>query len=250
MYQVVGYHRPTTVGEALHLLATGDRVALAGGVHVQHDGGAPPREVVDLQAVGLDSIDSDGTMVRLGAMVRLQALADTADLPETVRLAARAEQPSTLRPLATVGGTVAAASGDSLLLATMLAHGAVVRLSSEQSGERTLPLSDLLIEGRREGELILDVAIETAGNSAIARTGRTPADVPIVGVVGRRFGHGQGDGDAAVTVMAACGVGAVPVLIQPDDLEALQPIDDHRSTASYRRHLIEVQTARVLKELS
>ena len=138
----------------------------------------------------------------------------------------------------------------------MLAHGAVVTLSSEQSGERTLPLSDLLVEGRRVGELILDVAIETAGSSAIARTGRTPADVPIVGVVGRRFGHGHGvgdgagDGDAAVTVMAACGVSAVPVLIEPDDLEALQPIDDHRSTASYRRHLVEVQVARVLEELS
>ena len=31
MFQVVGCHRPTTVGEARHLLATGDRVALAGG---------------------------------------------------------------------------------------------------------------------------------------------------------------------------------------------------------------------------
>ena len=163
-----------------------------------------------------------------------------------VRLAARAEQPSTLRSLATVGGTIAAASGDSLLLATMLAYGAVVRLSSEQSGERTSLLSDLLVEGRREGELILDVTIETAGTSAIARTGRTPADVPIVGVVGRR----TGDGDAAVTAMAVCGVGAVPVLIEPDGLEALQPIDDHRSTASYRRHLVEVQAARVLEELS
>jgi CO/xanthine dehydrogenase FAD-binding subunit len=219
-------------------------------VHVHHDGGATPRQVVDLQAVGLDTVQTDGTTTGLGAMVRLQALADDADLPEAVRLAARAEQPSTLRSLATVGGTVATGSGDSLLLASMLAHGAVVRLSSEQSGERMLPLGDLLVEGRHEGELILDVTIETAGTSAIGRTGRTPADVPIIGVVGRRTGDGEGDGDAAVTVLAVCGIGAVPMLIEPDGLESLQPIDDHRSTASYRRHLVEVQVARVLKELS
>ena len=246
MYQVVGYHRPASVGEALHLLGTGDRVALAGGVHMHHDGGAAPSEVVDLQAVGLDTVQTDGTTVRLGAMVRLQAVADHAGLPETVQRAARAEQPSTLRSLATIGGTIATAHGDSLLLASLLVYGAVVRLSTEQSGERTLPLSDLLVEGRREAELILDVTIETAGISAIGRPGRTPADVPILGVVGRR----TGDGDAAVTVLAVCGIGAVPMLIEPDGLEALQPIDDHRSTASYRRHLVAVQAARVLKELS
>jgi len=248
MYQVVGYHRPTSVGAALHLLANGDRVALAGGVHVQHDGGAAPSEVVDLQALGLDTVRPDGTTVRLGAMVRLQTLADDASLPEPVRHTARAEQPSTLRSLATVGGTINTASGDSLLLAALLAHAAVVTLSTERSGERKLPLGDLLAEGRRDGELILDVAIETAGTSAIGQTGRTPADVPIVGVVARRTGN-QGD-PAATTVLAACGIGAVPVLIDADALDTLKPIDDHRATAAYRRRLVEVQVARVLEELS
>lgn len=248
MYQVVGYHRPTSVDAALHLLANGDRVALAGGVHLQHDGGAAPSEVVDLQSLGLDTVRHDGTTVRLGATVWLDTLADDAALPEAVRRTARAEQPSTLRSLATVGGTIATASGDSLFLAALLVHEAVVTMSAEQFGERTLSLSDLLAEGRRDGELILDVAIETAGTSAIGQTGRTPADVPIVGVVARRTG--DQDDPAATTVLAACGIGAVPALINGGALDTLQMIDDHRATAAYRRRLVEVQVTRVLEELS
>ena len=88
--------------------------------------------------------------------------------------------------------------------------------------------------------------IDTDGSSLIARTGRTPQDRPIVGVVGRR--HGQADD--AVTTLALCGIGAVPVLVDAGGLESLQPIDDHRATASYRRHLAAVLATRVLEGLS
>lgn len=242
MYQVVGYHRPSTVGEALDLLAADDRVALAGGVHVHHDGGGVPTEVVDLQEVGLDTVELDGATARLGATVRLQAVVDDERLPDAIRQAARAEQPSTLRTLATIGGAIATASGASVLLAALLAHGAVVRMQSATSGERRMALSELLSEGCHPTDLILDVSIETAGRASIVRTGRTPEDVPIVGVVGRR--------SADTTAIAVCGVEPVPTLVGPGGIDALQPVDDHRASASYRRHLAEVLTARVLEELS
>jgi CO/xanthine dehydrogenase FAD-binding subunit len=242
MYQVVGYHRPTSLPEALRLVASHDRVALAGGVHLLHDGGATPTEVVDLQAMGFDSLDVESSSARLGAMVRLQAVVDDQRLPATIRGAAKAEQPSSLRTLATVGGTIATASGDSLLLAALLAHDSMVRLVSDAEGERSVSLSTLFAEGRRSGELITDVIVETSGRSAIARTGRTPGDTPIVGVVARRSEAG--------TTFGMCGVGETPIRLGSDQLGSLQPIDDHRATSTYRSHLVQVLTGRTLEVLS
>lgn len=253
MYQVVGYHRPCSLPEALQLLASDRCVALAGGVHLRHDGGAEPAEVVDLQAAGLDTLDVAATSARIGAMVRLQALVDEPSLPDVIRSAARLEQPSTLRTLATVGGAIANAGGDSLLLAALLAHDAVVELASEMGGQRSVGLAELLADRRRPGEVIVEVRVQTAGRSAIARTGRTPQDTPIVGVVARRVpgaGRGDCDGDGGLVTLGLCGIGLRPVRIDPAGLSSLQPIDDHRASAAYRSHLAGVLTGRVLEELS
>lgn len=249
MYHVVGYHRPTSLAEAVRLLATDGRVALAGGVHIHHDGGAAPAEVVDLQAVGFDTVDVAGPTATLGAMVRLQELVDDERIPTVVREAALAEQPSALRTLATVGGTIATASGDSLLLAALLVHDSVVRLATTDHtdhGERTVSLTELLATGRRHGDVIVGVTLQIGGSGAIARTGRTPRDVPIVGAVGRRVADPTDDH----TRLALCGIDDIPVLVESGGVGSIQPIDDHRATASYRRHLAEVLSARVLAELA
>ncbi len=246
MFDVVAYHRPTTLPDALRLLAADDRVALAGGVHLRHDPSGPRVELVDLQAARLDAIDGDGATLTVGATVRLQALADDVRVPELVRYAATAEQPSTLRSLATVGGAVATAFDDSLLLAALLVHDAVVRVASHHGGDRSITLAELLASGLTPRELIVDVTVATTGAGSMARTGRTPRDRPIVGVVGRRVPGSEGD----VIALAACGLGTTPQLVEPDAVASLQAIDDHRATASYRLHLAEVSAARVLKDLA
>ena len=242
MYQVVGYHRPASLVEALQLLAAEGRVALAGGVHLHHDGGADATELVDLQALGLDAVDISETSARLGAMVRLQSVADEPRLPDVIRRAARAEQPSTLRSLATLGGLIVTGADDSLLLAALLAHDAVVRLASGTGGERSSPLAGLLADRPRPGDLIVDVAITTTGRSALARTGRTPGDTPIVGVVGRRVGD--------ITTFGLCGVSERPLRLAADEFGSLDPIGDHRATSAYRAHLVEILAGRVMEELS
>jgi CO/xanthine dehydrogenase FAD-binding subunit len=245
-HDVVGYHRPGTLSDALSLVSSDHRVPLAGGVHLRHDGGGDPTEVVDLQAVGLDAIHVEGDRARLGATVRLQAVVDDVRLPVVVREAARSEQPSTLRSLATVGGSIATASGDSLLLAALLVHDAIVRLASDRLGERTVALDALMEQGRGNDELIVEVVVQLGGEGALAVTGRTPRDTPIVGAVARRAETPDGAGVA----VALCGVGMRPVLVPPEGVAAVTTIDDHRATASYRRHLAEVLTARVLEDLS
>ena len=100
MYRIDAYHRPTSVDEAVVLLAAPTRVALAGGTTIRHDGGAAPTEVVDLQALGLDRVEAGPDVVRIGAMVRLHDLAEHDAVPDLISHAARSEMPSTLRTLA------------------------------------------------------------------------------------------------------------------------------------------------------
>ncbi|GIK42573.1 MAG: hypothetical protein BroJett011_64060 [Chloroflexota bacterium] len=73
MPQLKAYHRPTSVGEALHLLARPgvNTAVIAGGAS------AVPclngiDEVVGLQAVGLTEVSYTGNCLTLGAMIHLQ----------------------------------------------------------------------------------------------------------------------------------------------------------------------------------
>lgn len=236
MHRLVDYHRPTSLAEAVELLAGDRRLALAGGTTLRHDRNSPPAEVVDLQALGLDAISAEAGQVRLGATARLQAVADHEAVPAIVRDAARAEQPSTLRTLSTVGGTIGAADSESLLLAALLAHDAVVDFADETA----VLLPEVLAS--RPGNLMVAITIEAEGRGAVARAGRTPADSPIVGAVGRTIPDG--------VRLALCGVADVPVIVDRADIDALDPPGDFRGSATYRKHLASVLSARVIGELT
>lgn len=236
MARVVGYHRPTSVDQALALLdAPGPpRVLLAGGTVVNAASGIDPIEVVDLQAVGLSGIAENGDGLRIGSTTTLQELADHPLSPGTLADLARRELPSTLRSLATVGGTVATGDPESELLAGLLVHEAVVTIVGE-SGEAHRVLADVLVMESIPG-IITAVSIETGGATVVARTGRTPGDRSIVAAVARKAGD-------LPPRLALCGVAATPVLV--DDLATLDPPDDFRGSARYRRHLARVLSDRV-----
>ena len=238
MHQLVGYHRPRSIADATGLLDGPNRMALAGGTTIRHDGGANPVELVDLQALGLSAISAHGSHVEVGATATLQALVDSNLIPDLIRGAAKADQPSTLRALATVGGSIGAADGESVLVAALLVHEATVNFADE----RSVPLDEVLADGLSQRDLIVSVSVAAGGATAMAGTGRTPRDVPIVAVVGR---HGP-DG----TRLAVCGVGTRPELVDGTSLGQLDPPSDFRGTTDYRKHLAEVLTARVLGELA
>jgi CO/xanthine dehydrogenase FAD-binding subunit len=51
-------------------------------------------------------------------------------------------------------------------------------------------------------------------------------------------------------LLALCGVGPTPQLVDPGDIDRLEPPSDFRGSSEYRRHLAQVLAARVLQELS
>lgn len=232
------YHRPQTLGEAAELLRRSNRIVLAGGTVVNADRAPSELEVVDLQALGLDAVSVDGDRVRIGATATLDALAGNDAVPDLVRRTARAELPSTLRTLATIGGTIAAGGGDSVLLAALLAHDAVVEVAEGPAS--ALPF--LLAGGVGRTTIITAVTIEADGAGAIAATGRTPADTPIVAALARATSDG--------VRLALTGVARRPVLVDPaEPTTDLDPPADFRGSREYRLELARVLSARAISEV-
>jgi CO/xanthine dehydrogenase FAD-binding subunit len=235
--RISAYHRPAALPEALALLhrPAVRSVVLAGGTAVVPARVDVATEVIDLQSLGLSAI-SRTHVVTLGATATLHDVAVSADVPDVVREAARREQPSTLRTLATVGGTVVSGDGESEFLATLLAFDALVSFVNP-SGASERPLDDVLADPSvLHGAIVTSVSFDPSGVAAAARTARTPMDTPIVAVVGHRRADGS-------VVIAASGVASTAVVL--GDPSGLEPPGDFRGSTEYRRALAVELVGRV-----
>ncbi len=235
---VAAYHRPTNLDEALSLLAEPNRTVLGGGTTLNADREHSSVEVVDLQALGLDTISIEGDRLHLGATATLAAVCEHVLVPGALQEIARGEQPSTLRTLATIGGTVAVGDSESVLVAALLVHDAMVH----SAGADPTSLSDLLAGGVPRGTVITAVTINPSGKTTTAATRRTPQDVPIVCAVART--------SAAGSVLALTGVAHCPVIVDPADPTAgLSPAGDFRGSTNYRLGLSRTLAARVMEAM-
>lgn len=244
MNLIRAYYRPTSLAEALQLLARPGMTTavLAGGTYLNaHAEGVD--EVVDLQALGLDSVTVADGRLHVGAMTRIQTLVETAAAPTVLRQAAHREGPNTFRHQGTVGGAIVRADPESELLAALLVFEAEVTVQN-LAGRRTLALADFLadVPAALAGGILTAVSVATTGTAAAERVARTPADKPIVAAVGRKTPEGR-------LLLALCGVAKTPVLVAPDRLNELQPPADFRGSSEYRREMAVLLSQRVLAQL-
>jgi len=232
------YQRPDSVDAAITLLTGDGHRPLAGGTVLNADDDPTLVSMVDLQSCGLETILATDGRLRLGAMATLADLAEDERVPTGLAEAARAELPSTLRSLATVGGTVVAGGPDSVLLAALLVHDSRVQVVGPD-GVTTVMLPELQDLGVPVGHLITAVDIDPTGSCIRHATARTPADVPIVSATARTSDDG--------VRLALTGVANHPVLVDPSDpTSGLTPSDDFRGSASYRLRLAAVLATRAL----
>lgn len=247
MSQLKAYHRPTTINDALQLLAQPSirSAVVAGGTYIVPHLGETVEAVIDLQALGLTELAADSQSLTAGAMVTLQTLVNSDATPSLLRESALYEGPNTFRHMGTIGGSIISANKESEFVAALLVFEAQITLQT-LSGSRTLALADFLkdIPSALAGGLITAVSIATGGKTASARVARTPLDSPIVAALARRSADGS-------TRLALCGVANMPVLIDPASniKAAVNPPADFRGSTEYRRQMAATLSRRVLEEL-
>lgn len=202
---ITTYHRPKTLDEALELLTHPSTLPLGGGTLLSRPT-TDPVEVVDLQALKLDTLTKSGNNLELGATLTLQALFESENCPEALRKAIKLEAPLNIRNAATVAGTLVACDGRSTFASVMLALDAKILLSSRQKAEETINIGDFLpLREQVSGKLITKIIIPLNVRTAFYYVSKTPVDKPLVCAALAQWNSGR-------TRLALGGYGRSPML--------------------------------------
>lgn len=269
---------PRTADEAAALLADHpDAHLLAGGtdlmveVNFNH---RRPDTVIALRKVSEFaqwSFDRGAGTVRIGASVPYAEMevGELARSLPALAAAARTVGSPQIRAAGSIGGNLGTCSpaGDSLPVLSAL--DATVHLLSSQ-GERSMPIHDFMVGPKRNaraaGELITAVTIPVSdGWQGYSKVGVRNAMVISVASACLAWQNGSvrlALGSVGPTVIRCreteswlATVANGPSSVDRGIIEEFghrasdeaRPIDDHRSTASYRRHAIKVLAARLLE---
>ena len=272
-------HLPTTIDEAIAArTADPDALVLAGGTDLMvavNAGLARPSSVIALRAVDeLRSWTRAGDHVVIGAGVTYSQVltSELATLVPGLAAASRTVGSPQIRNAGTIGGNLATASPAGDALPVLVALGATVELAGP-GGTRSVPMADFVTGPKRTSldpaELITSVRVPVAtGAQQYRKVGVRNAMVIAVASVAlvvdtraRRIGVGLGsvgpvplpapDAEAFATDAIDWADGS---LTDPSAArrfgelvaDASSPIDDHRSTAAYRRHAVSVMAQRCL----
>jgi carbon-monoxide dehydrogenase medium subunit len=272
------YERPSTLEEALALLAADeDARPLAGGhslLPMMKLRLATPATIVDLgELPGLDTIDREDGGVRIGALATHSAVAASQVVRAACPLLAETAAgigDRQVRNRGTIGGSLAHADPGADYPTVLAALDATVRVRGK-SGERDIDAPDfatgLFATALGPGELVVSVRVPTlaAGTGAHYEKHRHPASsfaVVGVAVVVRMEG-----GTCAEARIVIGGAVASPVSAEAASRalvgqtlaeetiaaaaaripEALtDPIGDHYASADYRVHLASVLARRAI----
>jgi CO/xanthine dehydrogenase FAD-binding subunit len=272
---------PDSLATALAALAAHpDATVLAGGTDLMVEVNDGRRSLAQVVAVGrvpeLAGVRVVGATVVIGAAATFAQLETgaVADLVPALAYAARTVGSPQIRNAATIGGNLATASpaGDSLPV--LVAVGASVECAGP-NGRRQIPIAEFFAGPKRSalqpGELVAAVHVPVLrGRQDYLKVGVRNAMVIAVASLAiaidldaHTIGVGLGSvGPTPLGAADACAWIATRANWQPDgftvtDRDALefaaqvaaaaQPIDDHRGTAQYRRHAVEVMARRALR---
>jgi CO/xanthine dehydrogenase FAD-binding subunit len=244
---ITEYKRPTTLEEALKLLAQPNTRPLGGGTMLTQDK-VGTFAVVDLQLLGLDKIRKAGEKLEIGAAATLTKLLESPYTPPALADTLRLETPLNLRNMGTVAGTLVTCDGRSPFTTAMLALDAKLTL---EDGSQVHGLGDFLPlrTDLLRAKLITKIEIPLNAILAFETIARTPIDRPIVCAALARWPSGR-------TRLALGGWGESPLLAmdgnEPGGVEAsarnaYTEAGDEWASAEYRREMAAVLAKRCLE---
>ncbi len=272
---------PDSLEAALTALADHpDAIVLAGGTDLMvevNDGRRPLTRVVAIGRVpGLAGVEVEGAELVIGAATPFARLEPdpVARLAPALAYAARTVGSPQIRNAATVGGNLGTASPAGDALPVLLALGATLEIASV-AGRRTVAVSEFFTGPKRSvlaaGELVVAVRVPVhRGPQDYLKVGVRNAMVIavaslaiVVDLDDRSVGIGLGSvgptplaaPDACAWIAKRASWRGAGFTVGPDDAvgfgervaAAARPIDDHRGTAEYRRHAVNVMARRALR---
>ena len=255
----VAYAKPSSLAEALELLAADDGArALAGGqtlINVMKARAGSPDALVDLN--GLDELKGielggDGTL-EIGAMTTYTEIVGSSEVRARPILAEVCAQIADVqvRNRGTIGGNVCTNDPTNHLPPLLTALGARFTIHGAD-GERTVPADEFFLgvymTAVGTGELLTKIAVSAGRNDGFAAV--------TLGVEGTCLVSAAAAIDGSVRIALGC-VDAVPVVLTPASADAdavraavrdanLDPPSDVHASAEYRRHLAEVLAVRAV----
>jgi CO/xanthine dehydrogenase FAD-binding subunit len=272
---------PESVEGAVQALAEHPgATVLAGGTDLMvevNDGRRSPDRIVSVARIAeLGRVRVDDGFLDIGAAATFAQLEldPVAQFAPALAYAARTVGSPQIRNAATIGGNLATASpaGDSLPV--LLALGASV-VAAGPGGRRTVPIADFFTGPKRSvlraGELVVAVRVPIRrGPQDYLKVGVRNAMVIAVASLAisvdldaRTMSVGLGSvGPTPLAARDACAWAAARATWTEDGVDmtdddvnefgdrvaaAAQPIDDHRSTAQYRRRAVRVLARRALR---
>ena len=253
------YHRPKTMAEAIGLL---DRaIPLGGGTAL-----VPERlslyELMDVQDLGIDTIESDRAELKLGAFIRLQTMLEATEaIHPAFGIATRLEAGWNIRNAGTLAGVLVSGDGRSPLLILLLACSSTIEL---EPGGQSLNLSDILKDrsSSLKGKLITAVRIPISTKLAYHQVARSPADKPLVAAAVALFLR---EGEKPILRVSIGGHGEIPILLQEFSgsqemgfnsesivkatREAYAAAEDPWASSAYREDVAGILVRRALREV-
>jgi putative selenate reductase FAD-binding subunit len=243
---ITTYHRPQTLDKALALLNQPNTLPLGGGTLLSHTT-TDSVAVVDLQALGLDSLHAKGNDLEIGATCTLQSLLESEHCPAALKVAIKLEAPINIRNSATVAGTLVSSDGRSPFATSLLALDAKITMVRDQSSLITmgefLPL--------RPRGLITSVTIPLNAKFAFEFVSKTPADKPLVAAALSQWNSGR-------TRLTLGGYGKSPLLAmdgtEAEGLDAAarnayHEAQDDWASAEYRMDVAATLAKRCLENI-
>lgn len=269
-------HAPTTVDEAVRLLAHGEARCLAGGatlVAMMNAGIAEPGELVSLAGIeelaGIRALPD--MSLRVGAMTRHRETASDARLAgelAVVREAAASIANAPVRNMGTIGGSIAHFDPAADYPPALVAVDAQIEIAGP-AGRRTLAAREFFVDwyttALAPGELVTAVVLPpmAAGLGRYHKLARVSGDFATVSVaLSVQFSRGK----CSRVGVAIGGCGPRPVRLDEADealaaerltdkaaahagallARAADPIDDVRGSAGYRRLVIPRMVSRAV----
>ena len=277
------FHSPTSLDEAFGVMDQygDDAQVMSGGtalVLMMKQRLVQPEHVIGLRKIaGLSSIASDGNgAVRVGALCTQRQMETDPLVRQSLPLVADTYSKvatARIRSMSTVGGGLVHGAPTQDPPPTLIALGASVVLSSK-GGERVVPVEDLFIDyfetDVQPGEILTNVLIPHApdGSGAVytkflPRTADDYATVSVAAIVDADENNNCRD---IRIVLGASGVTPIrakeaEALLRQRPLteenirasaaavkDAVDPLDDFRGSADYKRQMAEVFTRRAVTQ--